>query len=180
MRSRHSFAAGLTFLGLLGASAVSAQKGEATGGERKLDPGLVSVRVILGVGDASPTPWDGKARLDRGEVLEVDGYRFRKGDDVTGRDGWTAKSRLIRKAAAKVKAQAAVPKTAGGPTTYGPTTTANGVLVTLKAPEDATLTVETARGDFSVKLADLASGAPKAFLGGKAVAQRVPVSVPLA
>jgi hypothetical protein len=180
MRPRHSIAASLTFLGLLGASAVLAQKEEATGGERKLDPGLVSVRVLLGLGDTSPTPWDGKVRLDRGEVLAVDGYRFRKGDDVNGRDGWKARSRLIRKAAAKVKVQAAVPKAVGGPTTFGATTTPNGVLVTLKAPEDATLTVETTGGDFSVTLSDLASGAPKSFLGGKAVAQRVPVSVPLA
>ena len=39
--------------------------------------------------------------LDRGEVVAIDGYRFRAGHAVDGRSGWKAESDLIRKAAPK-------------------------------------------------------------------------------
>ncbi len=62
-----------------------------------LDAGTVAVRLILGVGDQEPTDWSGRATLDRGEVLDVEGLRFRDGDQVTGRDSWKARSRLVPK-----------------------------------------------------------------------------------
>ena len=43
-----------------------------------------------------------------------------------------------------------------------------------ESSHDATLSVETEHGNFAVKLADLAAGAPKAYLDGQAIAQRVP------
>ena len=80
--------------------------------------------------------WDGRVKLDKGEVLDVEGYRFREGDEVSGRDGWKAKSHVIRKVAAKKAAMppSAVPVVkAGGPSNAGPAIAPNGVVVSLKA-----------------------------------------------
>ena len=173
-----TFAAGLTFLMLLGVSGALAQRAGAPPEDRKLDPDVTVVRLLLGVGDRAPQTWSGRVKLDRGELLGVEGYRFRAGDQVTGRDSWDAKSRLIRKAAPK-KAQAVAKNAVGGPSTFGPEATPNGVLVSLKAPDDATLTVETDRGSFDVKLAEIASGRSQRYLDGKARAERVPAYAPL-
>jgi hypothetical protein len=180
MRLRQWLAAGVTIVGTIGASAVMAQREsfEAGGGPRTLDPGTVAVRLFLGVGDTTPSTWDGKVALDRGEVLGVEGYRFREGDLVTGRDSWKAKTRLIRKEAPKAKA-AAIPKTVGGPSTYGATLTHNGVVVSLKAPEDATLRLETGGLNVAIRLGDLSSGRPRVYGDGRIIAQRVAPSVPL-
>lgn len=169
MRSR-CVAVGLACLGMLGVSAVLAQKQEAAPGRMPLDPDAITVRLLLGVADRQPQTWSGKVRLDRGDVLSVEGYRFRQGDKVAGRDSWEARSHVIRKEAPK---KAAAAKKATGPGTAGALVTANGVLVSLKAPKDATLSVTTDRGSFDVPLAPLADGRPRDFLNGSAQAQRV-------
>src|SRR3982751_560252 len=69
-----------------------------------LDPGVTSVRLLLGVGDRQPQTWSGRVTVDKGEVVGVEGWRFRAGDSVTGKDAWEAKSLLIRKPAAGKKA----------------------------------------------------------------------------
>ncbi len=180
MPMRRSIVAGLSLLGLLGLSVVAAQKDRTEKAQRALDPAVTTIRLVLGAGDVDPEMWDGRVSIDRGEVLGVEGSRFREGDLVTGRDSWKARSLTIRKATNKKQQQAvATKKKDSGPGTSGPTTTPNGVIVSLKAPEDATLTVTTDRGTFDVKLADLTRGAPRPYLDGKAAAQRVPPSVAL-
>ncbi len=148
-------------------------------GRRTLDPSLVAVRLMLGVGDEAVSPWGGRVRVDKGEVVGVEGARFRRGDRATGPDAWEAKSLVIRKAAAKKKATA-TRKEAGGPGTFGPAITPNGVLVTLRAPGDATLNVETEQGAFAVPIAELADGSIRRYLDGRVAAQRVPPVVALA
>ena len=63
--------------------------------------------------------------------------------------------------------------------TPGPIVAANGVIVTLKAPAHAVLSVTTDGGNFRVPLADLASGEPRPYLEGKAFAQRIASGLPL-
>ncbi|SIO25894.1 hypothetical protein SAMN05444166_3296 [Singulisphaera sp. GP187] len=182
---------GLTLLGMLGVTAVWAQKEEAgsrpKAPARRLDPDTVSVRLLLGVGDRQRQTWSGQAKVDQGEILGVEGYRFRKGDKVTGNDSWQAKSLLVRKVAAKKAGQGAAKKKQQqvaakkqtGPGTPGPNITPNGVIVSLKAPPTATLSVETEHGVFKVRLADLADGLAHPYLDGRANAQRVPDGVTL-
>src|SRR5690348_16581137 len=103
MRSYRSLVAGLMLLGVLGVSVVVAQNRD-NGRERDrrpLDPDVVAVRLLLGVDDRQVQEWDGRVKLDKGEVLHIEGYRFRQGDEVTGRDAWKARSHVIRKADAK-------------------------------------------------------------------------------
>jgi hypothetical protein len=184
MRSYRSFAIGATLLGVLAVSALSAQDRDnlAEQARRPLDPDVIAVRLLLGVGDGQVQAWDGRVTVDRGEVVDVEGYRFRAGDELKGRDGWKARSHVIRNVAAKAAippSAVAVPKP-GGPSNTGPAIAPNGVVVALKAPADATLTITLAQGDVKIPLAELASGQVRTYLDGKVEAQRVPASVPLA
>jgi hypothetical protein len=151
-----------------------------------LDVESVSIRLILGIGDPAPTDWSGKVSVDKGQVIGLEGVRFRSGDEVIGNTSWKASSRLIRKAAAakkataqaKIKAQRkairqAIAKSRGGPSTYGPDVTPNGVIVTLRNAAGATLNVETAAGRFAVSVDRLADGSALSLLGDRVSVQRV-------
>ncbi len=187
MRTRRALALLPTLLAVLAASVVLGQRPDEAPslpvkvtdppGRRTLDPALVAVRLILGVGDQAVTPWGGSVKVDKGEVVGVEGARFRRGDRTNGADSWEAKSLKIRNAANK---KAATKKAASGPSTFGGTITPNGVLVILRSPDDATLSVETAQGNFSVPLADLLDGSIRRYLDGRAAAQRVPPVVAVA
>ena len=73
---------------------------------RALRADAVAVRLMLGVGDAQPQAWDGKVTIDQGEIVALEGARFRAGDAVTGPDSWKARSAAAPKATAQAKAQA--------------------------------------------------------------------------
>ena len=45
--------------------------------QRPLDPETIAVRLLLGVGDPRPRAWNGRVKVDRGEVVGVEGWRFR-------------------------------------------------------------------------------------------------------
>ncbi len=181
MRMRRVAATAFTVAGVVGFSMVMARVEPAQ--PPSLDPRTISVRLLLGVGDSKAQKWDGKVSVDRGEVVAIDGYRFREGDGLDGRSAWKARSHLIRNGAiAKKKAfSKALPKAlTRGPGTVGRPIVPNGLIVDLKAPADATLSVETDRGDFKIPLADLADGAPHRYLDRQVEAQRVPPRVGLA
>jgi hypothetical protein len=189
MRTRRAAATALTLIGMLGISVVWARYEPADGADdrRPLDPDVISVRLLLGVGDRTVQPWNGKVSIDRGEVVAIDGYRFRAGDKLEGRTAWEADSHLIRKnvpakvAAAKAARKKAVPKAVmKGPSTLGPEVVPNGVVLDLKAPGDAILSVDTEQGRFQVPLAELSDGAPHRYLDRRVEAQRVPPRAPLA
>jgi hypothetical protein len=164
----------LTVLGVLGISTVSARQNNRGASPRRLDADTVSVQLLLGVGDREAQPWGGNVKVDQGEVLGVEGYRFHQNDLVTSRDSWQAKTHVVRKFAAKIAKGRA---TSTG--TPGPIVAANGVIVTLKALPGAVMSIDTKGGNFQVALADLASGAPRPYLEGKVLAQRVASGVPL-
>ena len=102
MQFPRSVAVGLTVLGVLGISAGSAPQENNGATSRRLDPDTVSVQLLLGVGDREARSWGGRVKVDRGEILGVEGYRFHKNDLATGRDSWQAKSHVVRKFAAKL------------------------------------------------------------------------------
>jgi hypothetical protein len=165
-------AAGLTLLGLIGLSAAGARPQAPE--PKRLDAEATVIRLLLGVGDDTPRSWIGRVSVDRGEVLDVEGWRFRAGDRQVDSTSWEAKSLRIRKTATKPKA-----KKDSGPGTSGAAITPTGVLATLKSPKDAVLTLQTERGNARVPLADLADGSPRRFLNGQVEARRVPPHAPL-
>src|SRR4051794_21245758 len=154
MKPRSPIAVALSVSAFLGLAMAMARQAPPT--PRPLDPGAVSVRLLLGVGETESKNWSGRVRLDKGEVLGLDGWRFRQDDRVVGPDAWEARTRALlknanpvnkkaatnkKKAAAQKKAAAGAPAAAAVP---------NGVIVTLKAPTDAVLAVQTEGGNFSV------------------------------
>src|SRR6516225_5290632 len=83
---------------------------DAAGEIRTLRADAVAVRLMLGVGDSEPQPWDGKVTIDQGEIVALEGARFRAGDAVTGPDSWKARSTAVQKAAGKGAANPAFKK----------------------------------------------------------------------
>ena len=185
MRGRRCLASAVTMLALLlGLSVVRGQKEEA--GRRPLDAGAVAVRLLVGVGDSQERDWGGKVEIDKGEILGVEGWRFRADDRVSGVNSWEARSRTTPKNAAGKKAagKAALAKK-GGALKKAPgglnagAVVPNGLIVTLKAPDDARLTVKTPQGEAAVALSALADGSVQRLLDGRVEAQRVPPSAVL-
>ncbi len=181
MSIRRLFAVLASLLVVLGVSASMAQRAAEEAGPRPLDSSVVAIRLLLGVGDDSPLDWSGRVSVDKGEVVAVEGVRFRDGDLIAGRDSWQARSRLIRKAAGKKAAakQADLPKAVGGPSTFGANVSPNGIVVSLKGIEGATLAVETAQGKFDLSVDRLADGSAVSLLDNRVRVQRVFPHTPL-
>jgi hypothetical protein len=109
---------------------------------------LAGLEIHLGVKDTEPTPWGGEVELSEGKLL---GMSVRRGGANSGVDGTKFRARSVRQ-------QMAV----NGPI----------LRLDLDAPAGTKVTVKTRQGDFSFKLADLAPGARKPFLDGKATVER--------
>lgn len=55
---------------------------------RVLEPDTIAVRLLLGLKDEKVQPWNGRVTVDRGEVVGVDGWRFRQNGKITGQNTW--------------------------------------------------------------------------------------------
>ena len=97
-----------------------------------MDTPPAAVLVEMGLKDAEPTKWDGKAAVSGAKVVHREGYRFRDGDKLTEPDGWEASSRRPIRVP---KMQPAVAKTEG-------IDTVGVVLHLADLNDDAALTVE--------------------------------------
>ena len=155
MRAYQGVAAGFTLLGLLAMSATSAPP-DAPVAPSRIESGTVAVRLLLGEGDESPRSWDGKASIDRGEVLRDRRISIPRGRSRS-RAGLMESQESYRSQNSRQGESCRSAKKSAGPAPYGGTTAPNGIVVTLKAPEDATLSISTEHGHFAVKLADLAA-----------------------
>jgi hypothetical protein len=94
---------------------------------------------------------------------------------VTGKDSWEAHSLTAFNGTNPLPGPAPVPS---APNT-GPLIVPSGVLISLRAPAEATLYVTTPAGAFALPLAELAEGSLVTRLDGRVSAQRVPPSLPL-
>ena len=152
-RSRPA-ALGSGLVAMISVSALWAQLDRPVPNDAPLDPGTFCVRLELGVGDRQSQDWSGRVEVDKGEVISVEGWRFRAGDKVTGKDRWEASSRTLAAGQAKNpgaqvkkkaagKAAAAKVAAKGAAATKAAAILTNGVIVSLQAPDDATLSVET-------------------------------------
>ncbi|MBL8174501.1 MAG: hypothetical protein JNK48_07525 [Bryobacterales bacterium] len=121
----------------------------------------VGVRILLGLTDRQPTRWDGSVRASSARITSVEPWRFEAQDAISG-SSWKCSTRGPRlfgqagQAAAQIRV-------------------ANGVMVWLdQEAENATLDVETAQGNFSLRLAEVPYGSAKMFLEGRAMVDRIP------
>ncbi|MBZ5612057.1 MAG: hypothetical protein LAP38_27685 [Acidobacteriia bacterium] len=126
------------------------------------------VRVLFGIGDRTETKWDGSARSTGAEIKLIEPWRFEGGDAITG-SSWRASTHPIQ--------------LFGGRGLFGNVQelpiVANGVVLSLSDAPDAEIAVQTAQGNFSFRLRDIPYGKSIRLLNGRAMADRVPVSVQL-
>ncbi|MBV9468148.1 MAG: hypothetical protein JOZ57_02750, partial [Abitibacteriaceae bacterium] len=122
-------------------------------------PDAIAVRILLGQGDQAPTDWDGSLTVNNGTLLRVEGWRFRQQDQMAGTAAWRARSRRA-------------PQRGGGQQNGAVTPT--GVVATLKTTPQTQVQVNTPRGNFSFRTADLAWGKATPFLAGAVQVDLVP------
>ncbi len=91
-----------------------------------------------------------------------------------------AKTKGLGKKAQAKKAQAALAKDShGAPVPVASNIVPTGLIVRLRAPADAVLTLATERGNVAVSLAELASGAARRYLDNRVEVRLVPSAAAL-
>jgi hypothetical protein len=106
------------------------------------------LEIALGLKDENPTPWGGKIEVSRGKVLDVAIIRGGPKAKATGAS-WQVRT---------VKQQMRLVRPL--------------LRVSLDAPEEAEITVQTRQGKFTFKRSDLPAQGRKTFLDGKAAVGR--------
>jgi hypothetical protein len=138
----------------------------------------VAVRVLLGVGDQEETDWSGGVAVRGALIAAIEPWRFDTDDAMQPGNRWKMKSHRIRVfGGAATPAPGTVSPTAlFQPTTVAPRPfSSNGVVVLLTGEtEESSIEVQTPRGAFTVRLAEIPYGRIKDGLNGKVVAERVP------
>jgi hypothetical protein len=112
-----------------------------------------SYLVILGVGDAAATNWDGSITVTGANINILRGWRFSGTDAISGTSSW------------KMSTRVSPSLTPPGPVQE------NGLIVKISAPTGpVTINVTTMQGNFSFSPQDVPFGASKTFLNGRALA----------
>jgi hypothetical protein len=122
-----------------------------------------SFRVLFGLADNEPTPWDGSVKVAGGNVRSITGWRF-VGDDVTDyKSTWKLSTRRNRPLVQP-----------NGPIIE------NGIVITADiANENAKFDIQTANGNFSFTAKQVPFGEGQTFLAGRVAVDRVPPTVQL-
>ncbi len=129
--------------------------------ERFDDPGIVSIRVQMGVGDQEPTPWDGRLSVSGGELVALSSLHPTPNDSIDG-TAWKLASWQgpnFWYPAPKPQPSKAIPVNIFSP----------GLVVDLRTRGRTRLSFETEQGDFRDDLARIMSGRSQRFLGGRGV-----------
>ncbi len=129
-----------------------------------MKPGLLSVKIRVGLKDKQPTAWQGTYRVTEGRIIATDGWRFIRDDYATParfklqvRRWFPLFFRLQKRDVTKLP------------------TAPNGFFLTVEgATASSRLEVETSQGNFTVPLGKLPYGAVRMFLDGNVEVERVP------
>lgn len=122
------------------------------------------VRIRFGLTDEGNTKWDGAVSVAPGRVDSISGWRFQQSDAVDGTHGWKADTRplTVRRSNAQKQKQAAATggkkKGKAAAAADGPIADNGVVLRLIDVTEDSVVSVTTAQGKFSFKLADVPYG----------------------
>ncbi|MBM3745120.1 MAG: hypothetical protein FJW34_04930 [Acidobacteria bacterium] len=131
-------------------------------------PPAAAFRILLGMGDAEPTVWDGKITASGARILSIQGWRFAETDSSDYRTSWKAQSRRGQATAAAQAAGRLAP------------VVENGVIVTARLEDgQARFALETAQGNFAFAAAELPFGTVRPYLKNRVLVERVPSSVQL-
>jgi hypothetical protein len=124
----------------------------------------IGVRVIFGLTDRSEVKWDGSAEVRGGRIASVEPWRFEGADAING-NSWVASTHPVR--------------LFGGRGLFGLSTelpvVANGVVLYLDdASGNTTIDVNTAQGNFSVRVGDIPYGKIANALNNRVIIDRIP------
>ena len=129
---------------------------------------LRALNVEFGVKDHEPRSWNGSLSIDKGEIVELRGHRFKEGESI-GADGnsWTARTDpWVQPTGGMHPHELPFPHVTRVQTV--------GVTVYYRAPEDATISVKTVNGDFFFQPADLPPSDAMHILSTRVELRRVP------
>ena len=128
---------------------------------------LRALNIEFGIKDQEPIPWDGSLSIDKGEIVDLRGYRFKEGESIGENNSWVARTDpWVRPTGGMHPHELPFPHL----------TRVQDVGVTLyyKAPDDAIVSVKTVNGDFFFKPADLPPSDAMHILSTKVELRRVP------
>ena len=125
--------------------------------------GQTGVRVLLGLNDKTSTRWDGSVTVQGGSVSRIDPWRFTPDDEIHRDNSWRVATHPIL--------------IDWDSWTDSPPFSDNGVIIWLSGESsDTQISIETARGDFHLRLGDLAFGRFEYKLAGRVAVDRIPAS----
>ncbi len=145
-------------IGLLVSRGQQATQPSASGGGKQM-----RLRILLGVGDAEPTAWDGSVRITGGRITAAESWRPYPDDRVDGPSWKLSSHRLPPQGPARIAA--------GRP---GPMVDTGLLLGTELIHGSAKFEVTTAQGRFEFTGDQLAFGDARSYLGGRASVERIP------
>ncbi|MCC6395064.1 MAG: hypothetical protein IT167_31020 [Bryobacterales bacterium] len=120
------------------------------------------VRILLGVTDQATTKWDGSVQARGARITSIEPWRFDGQDAMLGGNSWKCETHPPRLFGAQSAANSTV-------------RVANGVMVWLDGDgANVELAVETAQGNFTVRLSDVPYGSAAQPLNGRAMVDRIP------
>ncbi len=111
----------------------------------------IGVLITFGLTDKEPTNWSGEISLSSGQIISITGFRLGPKMEIEG-NRFTIRSRFAGPQQ-KVIIQPQI-------------------FAVISATEDATMTVSTKQGEFSIKVGDLSFWQPKQFLDGRVQVER--------
>ena len=126
-------------------------------------------RVLFGVGDAEPTPWDGSVELSGGKIVSIKGWRFTGTDTTDYKSNWQAATRRGQPQTARAR-ERGVP---------GPVLENGVILGAALADPNARFDVKTKQGQFSFTAGEVDFGQSKTVLNGRVTIDRVPGTLQL-
>ncbi|MEX2262037.1 MAG: hypothetical protein WD696_08790 [Bryobacteraceae bacterium] len=119
------------------------------------------VRLTLGLGDTASTQWDGSATAHNATIASLEPWRFDGDDALNGTNAWKMSTHPIR--------------LFGGAAAAPRPFVANGVILWLTgAGESTEISVQTAQGNFTIRVSDIPYGKPVFALEKRAMADRIP------
>ena len=127
--------------------------------------GHVRFRILLGIGDAEPTRWDGSIRVTGGKIAKLEAWRPADGDSVATESWKLSTHRLPPQGAAAVQS--------GRP---GPMVESGLLLAADLSDPRARFEIQTAQGNFAFAADQVGLGRARSFLDQRVNVERVPAT----
>ncbi len=128
---------------------------------------LRALNIEFGIKDHEPRSWNGSLSIDKGEIVELRGHRFKEGESIGAGNSWTARTDpWVQPTGGMHPHELPFPHVTRVQTV--------GVTVYYRAAEDATISVKTVNGDFFFKPSDLPPSDAMHILSTRVEVRRVP------